>query len=262
MQLRERQGTATDVVGATEPERRVAWRQRSLGRAVPLALLTGVGLVTLAGPTTAGAAAPTPSAGALITQALSDAKNGGWVHEVTKAKETGHTFSAINDIGQTEGRQSIRNDATRAKVMLVGGVAYIEANSDGVANYFQLTTKNPGKLAGKWFTVTSSDANFGTVTAAVTLSSDFNELQISGPFKVSKQTVVNGQKVIPVHGFIAGQTNGPKAAVTLDVTATAKPLPIKFMVSTKTVTETTSWSRWGHAVKLAAPAHPQPIPNQ
>jgi subtilisin family serine protease len=249
-----------DVKRAAGPRHGAAWPQRVLGRGVPLALLAGAGLVAFGGPAPASAAAPSPSA--LLAQALANAKNGGWVHEVTQAKEQGHTFSAVNDIGQIEGRQNIKNDATRAKVMLIGGVGYIEANAVGVASYFQLTTKNPGKLAGKWFIVTSSDADFSTVTAAVTLASDFNGLQMSGPYQEGKRTVVNHQKVIPIHGFISGSTNGPKAAVTLDVTATGTTLPVRFTAKTKTVKETTVWSRWGHVVKLTIPPHPRPIPTQ
>jgi hypothetical protein len=248
---------------AERPRRLVAPR-RLLVRAVPLALLVGVGLVSFAGEAKGSSAsvASKASPSTLVSHALANAKAGGWVHEVSRAKEKGHTLSAINDIGTTEGRQSIHSDTSRAKVLLVNGVAYVEANAAGVTHYLELPTKHPAKLAGTWFTVPSSDANYAAVTAGTTLTSDFDQLQLAGPYRAGRQTVINHQKVIPIHCLISGTPKGPKASITLYVTATGTTLPIKFVAATQSVTDTTVWSKWGETVHLAAPVNPQPIPNQ
>jgi hypothetical protein len=232
--------------------------RRFLARAVRVAGLVGVGLFPFSGEATAARASPAT----LVNQALANARTGGWVHEVSRATEKGHTLSAVNDIGTTEGRQSIHSDSSRAKVLLVNGVAYVEANAAGVAHYLELTTTHPAKLAGTWFTVPSSDPNYATVTQGTTLTSDFAQLQLGGPYRAGKQTVIDRQKVIPIHCLISGTSKGTRAAITLYVTATGPTLPIKFVATTQSVTDTTVWSRWGETVDLAAPAHPRPLPNQ
>jgi hypothetical protein len=246
--------------------RRKRSRQRRLGgplgivlRAVPVALLVGVGLASFS--EEARATPPARSASQLVSEALHNATHGGWVHEVAKASGKGHSFSAIDDIGTTEGRQDIESDSARAKVILFNGVAYIEANADGVANYFDFTTADPAQLAGRWFTVTSSMTAYAPVTDAVTLASDFDQLGIVGPYTAGKQTVVDHQKVIPVHGFVPGASKGPNAPITLYVTATGTTLPVEFSASTKSVSDTVTWSDWGKLVHLVPPANPSPLPS-
>jgi hypothetical protein len=228
-------------------------------RAIPVALLVGVGLASFS--EEARATPPTRSASQLVSQALENAKKGGWVHEVAKASEKGHTFSAINDIGTTEGRQDIESDAARAKVVLINGVAYIEANAGGVSDYFDFTTADPAQLAGRWFTVTPSTAAYATVTDAVTLASDFDQLGIVGPYSAGKQTTIGRQKVIPVHGVLSGASGSPNAPITLYVTANGTTLPVKFSASTKSVTDTVVWSGWGKPVHLVPPGNPKPLPS-
>jgi hypothetical protein len=234
------------------------WRR--LGRLVPpVALLIGAGVVSLSAP---ALAAPAPkSAYTLITQAFTNAEKAGWVHEVTKGKEAGHTFSADNDIGAAEGRQIIRSDAARAQVVLLRGVAYVEANAAGVSNYLGITSANPGKLAGKWLSLTAKDAQFATITTAVTLKSDFSEIPVMGPYTAGRQTIINGQKVIPVRGVASGAQGATASPVTVYVTATGKTLPVEFTASAAGIQQSTVWSDWGHPVSLSVPAHFQPLPK-
>jgi hypothetical protein len=147
-------------------------------------------------------------------------------------------------------------------VLLVDGVAYVEANAAGVAHYLELPTKHPAKLAGKWFAVPSSDENYQAVTEGTTLTSDFNQLQLAGPYRAGTPTGINHQKVIPIRCLISGTTKGTKASITIYVTATGPTLPVKFVAATQSVTDITVWSKWGETVDIVAPAHSQPIPNQ
>jgi hypothetical protein len=227
---------------------------------VSLTCLVGVVLATLV--EEAGAAIKSPSPSALVAQSISNAESSGWVHEQVKASEKGHTFSANNRIGTSDGQQIIRADGAKAEVVLVNDIAYIKANAKGVANYFGLTTSDPQQLAGKWLSVTPTDAGYGTYTAAVTLQSDFSQLQLVGPYASGARTTIDHQSVIPVHGYVVSSSKGAKTPATLYVTATGKTLPIEFVVSTKAVHETEVWSAWSHPVYLSTPSNSEPIPNQ
>ena len=184
------------------------------------------------------------------------------MHEEINASAKGHTFSMKNEIGSVDGQQIIRTDGAKAEVILVNGIAYIEANAKGVANYFELSTTDPQQLAGQWFSVTSSDAGYSTYVEAVTLDSDFGQMQLSGPLTSGGQTTIDGHSVIPVHGYVAGASKGSKMRATLYVTATGKRLPIELAVSSKSVHETIIWSDWSHPVYLTVPGGSVPLPNQ
>jgi hypothetical protein len=57
-----------------------------------------------------------PSVSALLTQAISDADQGGWVHEVIHGSADGQTFSDTNDVGETDGRQVIQEGSGKDAV--------------------------------------------------------------------------------------------------------------------------------------------------
>jgi hypothetical protein len=210
----------------------------------------------------ASASIPTSAPSTIVSRSIADAESASWVHEVISASTKGHTFSANNEIGAFDGQQIIRTDGAKAEVILVNDIAYIEANAKGVADYFELTTEDPHQLAGKWLSVTPADSGYSTYIAAVTLKSDFSQLQFLGPYTSGTKTTITGRSVIPVHGYVAGSSNDAKISATLYVTATGKTLPIKFVISDKTVHETTIWSDWSHPVYLSTPTDSQPIPNQ
>jgi hypothetical protein len=203
---------------------------------------------------TAGATSPPHlSARALQAKAISDAEGAGWVHEVGQGTDGTHTYSSDNDIGTFEGRQNTKTDAAQAEVIVIGRHAYIRGNAAAISTYFGLTANDPQQLAGTWVSIVPSDAaEFQTVTAAVTLKSDFTNWSISGPLTEGGVTKVDGQRVIPLEGQVT-QPTGDVVAVTLYVTDSAKPLPVQSKSVSSTGTTTTTWSRWGHRVTLTAP---------
>jgi hypothetical protein len=242
------------------PDSAIARRiRRRLSRGVPVALGVTAGVMSFSASATAAPAKKSPYT--LITQAFTNAEHAGWVHEVTKGKQGGHTFSADNDIGTSEGRQIIQSDAARAQVVLIKGVAYVEGNAKGIENYFGITNVHPKRLAGKWLSLTSKDAEYSTITTAVTLKSDFSELQVTGPYTAGRPTVVDHVRVIPVHGLATGSQGADPSPVIVYVTATGKTLPVEFTASSATATQSTTWSDWGRPVTLTVPAHSQPVPN-
>ena len=225
------------------------------------AAVTSVGLVTVLGGATAGGAATTPSsatATSLMSEAFQDAENGSWVHEVGHGAASGHTFSAVNDIGTFEGRQMIDSGKAQAEVMQIGPEAYIRGNATAISSYFGLTKDDPQQLANTWVSIVPSDGGeYTTVISAVTLKSDFQQETISGPLSEGHVITVDGQRCIPITGHVS-QTGYGTAQATLYVTDSMKPLPVEYRAENKQATSTTTWSRWGHTVALTAP--PDAIP--
>jgi hypothetical protein len=209
--------------------------------------------VLMYGPTMASAASSETSPPALVSLAVHNAEASGWVHETSLLTGSGHKVSSSNDVGTTEGRQVIDSNGAHATVLVVGGNAYISADVRAIATYFDISTTDPQKYANRWLEVTSSSPGFSTVSDAVTLTSDFGHVALTGNLIEGRTQVVDGHKVVPISGHIAATPQTPAANGTLYVTTTGTVLPVEFRLAGKGLKSTTSWSKWGHPVQIAAP---------
>jgi hypothetical protein len=202
---------------------------------------------------------PTLSAAALQAKAIADAENAGWVHEVGRAKETGHSFSAVDDIGLFAGRQIIDSDGSHAEVVQIGQQAYIRGNAKAIANFFQLTKNEPQQLANTWISLIPSDGDFfSTVIDAVTLKSDFGHQSVPAPLTEGHPVTIDGKRCIPITGH-STQAGVGVVTLTMYVTTSKNPLPVEVRTISKKGTATTTWSRWGKQVTLTAPPDAVPL---
>ena len=203
-------------------------------------LMAGASLAACgASPTATG-----PSPKTMVAQAMADAVHGGWVHEVATTRSGRDALSMVNDIGTTEGRQVIDADGARSTVMVLGGTAYINGDASAVADYFGIPTSDPAALAGKWITVPHTDPDFSTVSASVTLQSDFHDVAFSGPYSALADTTVDGVAVVPITGRIPGPNSNSSTRATLYVTVTGTRLPVELTATTGKTVETAHWSAW------------------
>jgi hypothetical protein len=217
-----------------------------------LCALAGVGIVLPAGP--AGAASNAPlSPSALEAKAIQDAEGSSWVHEVVYANALGHTFKMTNDIGTFEGRQVIASNASRAEVVQIGQEAFIQGNASAITSYFGLTKNDPQQLANTWISIVPSDGGeYQTVSAAVTLKSDFQHVKIPQPLTEGRPVTVEGHRCIPLTGH-ATQPMVGKVTVTVYVTKSSTPLPVEIKATAEKGQSTTIWSHWGQQVTLNVP---------
>jgi hypothetical protein len=209
--------------------------------------------------TPGGAGATTISPSTLMSLALANAVKAGWVHEVEHASAPGHFFSMDNDIATTEGRQIIDTNGAHAEVIVFKNEAYIYGDKKAIADYFQLSKTDPAKYANKWLSISSTSSGYATVSEAVTLKSDFTDVVIPGVVTEGSPVTLNGQKVIPIHGGAPKTSTTPAIKATLYVTASAPVRPVELHLTSTTETVTATWSKWGQAVDLKAPAKSLPI---
>jgi hypothetical protein len=210
--------------------------------------------VTLGTSSIVDASTASTSTPGLLSLAIHDAEGSGWVHETESATGSGHTFSAVNDIGASEGRQVIVADGAHAQVLVIGGNAYLYGDDRAIAGYFGISTTDPEKYANQWFKLTPSNPDYSTVSAAVTLKSDFGHVEALGRFKEGGIVEVSGQKVRSFTAHIPASSQNPAGNATLYVTTSAKPLPVGYVLTAKGIKSTTHWADWGHQVHLTAPS--------
>ena len=204
--------------------------------------------------TPVGAASTIP-ASQMVSVAIHDAEESGWVHEVTNATGQGHVFSMVNDIGTTEGRQVIISDGAHAEVIVLNGDAYIYGDEKAVANYFEVSRTDPQTYANRWLEITPSNPDFSTVSAAVTLASDFGgQVAMGGALTEGPARVLDGVRVLAIRGRIPATAQSPAGNATLYVTTSGRILPFEYQVTGKGVESTTRWTDWGRGVRLATPS--------
>jgi hypothetical protein len=202
---------------------------------------------------TAAASTPAPSASQLMSLAIHNAESAGWVHEVSNATRPGHTFSMVNDIGATQGRQVVVSDGAHARVLVLNGNAYLYGDNKAIANYFGLSTTDPQKYANQWLELKPSNSDYSTVSAAVTLASDFSHVSLPGSLREGRIVTIKGHKVRPISAHIAATSQTPASTATLYITTSGRILPFEYRAVAKGFTSITSWSNWGNRVTLIAP---------
>lgn len=202
------------------------------------------------------------SAQSLVSLALRNAIRAGWVHEELQESGGGHSLSMVNDIGSTEGRQVVAVDGAHATVLVLDGVAYIQGDANALANYFGLSSKAQ-QLVGKWISLRSSDSKYSTVSDAVTLTSNFQQVVMNGPFTEGHVVVVDGRSAVPIGGYAPVSSGNTAEPATLYVTTAGTVLPVAYHVSaqqgTQHATLAAIWRDWGRPVTLVAPANAIPI---
>ena len=136
----------------------------------------------------------------------------------------------------------------------MGGVAYIRGDATAVTSFFGFPDAQVGRLANHWISVVATDADFVTVTDAVTLASALDNSTITAPFTVGAQKVIDGITVVAVTGQVPQSGGGQSATGTLYVSIGSDPLPVELdEVDTDGPTSTLKFSAWTVPVALVAP---------
>jgi hypothetical protein len=106
---------------------------------------------------------------------------------------------------------------------------------------------------------TASSSEFAAVSDAVTLRSDFQSVTIPGVLKTGASIKINGELAIPISGTIPATTSTSAIRATLYVSKSSSVLPLESHLTSTTESFTANWTKWGHAVILAASKNARPL---
>jgi hypothetical protein len=160
----------------------------------------------------------------------------------------------VNDIGTNEGRQVIVANGAHGKVIVIDGDAFLYGDDKAIADYFGISTTDPDKYANQWLELKPTNSDYSTVSAGVTLESDFSHVAMSGTLKLEGVMTIKGRRVRAISGHVPATSQTPAAKATLYVTTSGPVLPVEYRVIAKGLQSTTVWSNWGHTVTLLAPS--------
>ena len=218
-----------------------------------------LGLSVTSEGTASAAAPPTSSVRQTLQQSLSAAKGAGSVRITVEFFSGSTTGKVVQDSSVASGEQTIAIGKELASIVLVGGVAYISGNGQGMASYFGLPASLASRLAGRWISVPPTDSSFRAITANVTLASALDNVTPTRSLVMGKRSTVNGQPV----KSIAGAAPGGGGGLTLFVAAHGRPLPVEAAESSGAGTsakgEVVTFTRWGESLHVATPQGAVPI---
>jgi hypothetical protein len=163
------------------------------------------------------------------------------------------------DMGTVSGSELIEYGSARATIRVTRQAAYFTGSKGGLTAYVGLAASAAAKVGPRWVAIKSGTSEYQDLAAENTLSAlPSSILPAASQVSQVTNTTVNGQKV-----YILDWTTTPSGSDTpisarLTLTATPKVLPVSETLTTERESKTVTFTNWGAALKVAAPA--QSIP--
>ncbi len=238
-------------------------RRTPISTAATVGVVGAIAALALAGGPAGAAAASGPSAQSEYQAAMKAVGTQG-VHFSSTATQSGVTIAVQGDTGSTAGAQTlvVKNGklTERMSALLVGSTGYIKGNAAALHHVIGLTSDQSSKYAGVWLSFPTSNSGLDELVSGLLDSQVSSELQMSGPYRYSTATTVNGRPALAIHGS-QGTQSGSKVAVVLYVPATGTPLPIEEVTNPNgqggksAIRGTVAFSAWGEKTSEKAPSH-------
>ena len=212
------------------------------------------GAATLPATASSGPAAP------LYRRALADGQAKGWVHGVTTSPAgagAGAATTIISDDGPDQGTQTITVGTVAGEIRVLRGATYLRGSAVALITLFQVPPAAAAAVSNRWVRLRPTDSVYATVTAGVSISSFLQELALTGRVTQTAAKLA-GAPVTVIKGALAAPA-GPGLGA-LDISDGALPLPLVWQDARNAVTIT--FSAWGRAVPVAAPAGAITLPAQ
>ncbi len=173
---------------------------------------------------------------------------------VTSAIGT-QSVSVSSTLGLATGERTITSGKNSASLIVKGRDAYFRASGPAGVALLHLPPTYVAGPTDAWSPISTGDAGFRVAVAETTLAGVLrSELSFVGPTRIGTKTVVLAQRVTPISGQIRIPGSGQTQLAVLDVTDTARPLPLELNSSSRSFNETVIFGSWGVATAVEAPA--------
>jgi hypothetical protein len=253
---------------------------RSKGRPLPLVaafagtLILGaaigfpIGLLSRASPSTTPSGSP-PNAGsaatqaqALYRQALAATRSSAGVHYVAISTGGSITQKIVGDATQDGGTQLITLNSTYGSeqftLRLVGTTVYFQGNPPALEDQLGVPAAKAPSVSGTWVSVAIADGPYLVLQPGITVADQAQPMTLV-PTSTTRVTAADGTRATRIIGTVSTQQGTASGSAHLDIAADSH-LPIS-QVTTVTVsgvpsTDTTTFSQWGTATPVTAPAGP------
>lgn len=206
--------------------------------------------------TTAGAA----EARALYQQAVASTRASPGFHYVA-VTAGGEAQTIVGDAGQSGGSQAITFDsnygAEQFTLLLVGTTVYFKGNVPAIEDQLGASAASATSVEGKWVSVVRGNGPYTVLQPGITAGSQATLTLPLTPESSARVTDAGGVTATRISGIVPATNNLPAGTGSLDI-APRTDLPIIFTSTisggTVVLTFTTTFSAWGTAPSVTAPA--------
>jgi hypothetical protein len=163
------------------------------------------------------------------------------------------------DMGADSGTELIEDGSATATIRVTKQAAYFTGSQTGLTSYIGLAANAAAKVGSRWVAIKSGTGEYQDLAAENTLSAlPSNLLPAAAQVSQVANTTVNGQQVYVLDWTTTPSGSQTPVSARLTLTATPKVLPVSETLTAKGESKTVSFTNWGTARKVAAPA--QSIP--
>ncbi len=210
----------------------------------------------------AGASGSSPTAGQMLSEALSAAGQAQSVHIVDKTTAGKVSEELVGSLSApTAGESLSGSGAEPLEVELVKGAVYVTGSSAALESALSLTGSQAAAAANKWVVVQQSDGPFQGLTKTLTVSGEIDSFAPNrSTAQLGKRTKVDGVSVYPIYGRPAATLpKGSSASVALFVPVKAphRPVGATLVIGSKSTStrlhEVAAFTDWNKPVNLTAP---------
>jgi hypothetical protein len=163
------------------------------------------------------------------------------------------------DMGTGTGTEIIENGSATAAIRVARQAAYFTGSQAGLTSYIGLPAATAARVGSRWVMIKAGTSEYQDLATENTLSGLPSSIlpAASQVSRVSTATA-GGQKVYILDWTTTPSGSGTPISARLTLTATPKVLPVSETLTTKGESKTVTFSDWGVAFTIAAPA--QSIP--
>ena len=237
------------------------------------ALAAGAVALALASPPATAAPSTGPgsavSAAALYREAIATTRS--WsVHYVSSSAQSTTSGAKVSllesgDAGPASGTQTVYFSRGTSNgsitIDVIGGITYVNGNTNGLENLAGLSALQAAASAGKWIDFATTNVAFAQVVAGVRSDDIAQQLALSGLLTLGRPRTIHGTAVLAINGTQgstgSGNGNGTHQRAVLYVRAHGRHLPVEEDTLTAkgqpSGTFRVTYSNWGELVRPQAP---------
>lgn len=208
--------------------------------------------VTSATPTAAQKAAATK---ALLARSMAAMRAKGSFSTADTSVDGGTTGHGTEWTGLTTASSTMEVDGLgQASLRIVGPAAYFVGDAAVLKSAGGVDPAAADLLGDKWLEIAKGDSGYDDIMAGMTLALTSSQDWFSGAVTQLPVTTLNGQRVIPLHGAPAKDSDaGPHATAILYLAADGDPLPVQYEITSGSDHEVAVFSGWGSQQTVIAP---------
>ena len=224
------------------PSRRIQLLALTLGTAV---LVGGV-------PLAAGASSADTTASVLKAAKASMVKQSG-VHVVVTSKAGKTSSKVVVDIGLNSGIETITSGDKQVTIIVTPTYAYLSGSKTGLINIMGLTAAQQKKLGSKFLTMKSGTSPYSNLKSNLT-TPVFATMLPAAPGTSLTTTTSSNKKVFNLSWVTKATTSSVQTSSVMSFSSGKSTLPFKEVITSKTGSGLTLFTKWGEKVSEKAPA--------